>query len=156
MYECLVGYPPFYAEEPMATCRKIVNWKKTLMFPKNLNPAAEDILRRLITDSSKRLGWEEIKAHPFFRGLDWDSIRRTKAPIVPDVRLYDTRSPPPVLTSALFDVHRFVAIRTHGTSTSSRSKMLQSVTMTSSSKQMHSNRSKVTRMITAPELLARV
>src|SRR5687767_4266176 len=31
MYECLVGYPPFYAEDPMSTCRKIVNWKKTLV-----------------------------------------------------------------------------------------------------------------------------
>ena len=25
LYECLVGYPPFYADEPMQTCRKIVN-----------------------------------------------------------------------------------------------------------------------------------
>ena len=31
MYECLVGYPPFYAEDPMSTCRKIVNWRKTLV-----------------------------------------------------------------------------------------------------------------------------
>lgn len=23
MYEMLVGYPPFYSDEPMATCRKV-------------------------------------------------------------------------------------------------------------------------------------
>lgn len=23
LYECLVGYPPFYAEDPMSTCRKV-------------------------------------------------------------------------------------------------------------------------------------
>merc|ERR1719433_494503 len=33
MYECLVGYPPFYAEEPLQTCRKIVNYKRTLKIP---------------------------------------------------------------------------------------------------------------------------
>ena len=24
MYECLVGYPPFYAEDSLATCRKVL------------------------------------------------------------------------------------------------------------------------------------
>jgi len=25
MYEMLVGYPPFYSDEPMATCRKVMS-----------------------------------------------------------------------------------------------------------------------------------
>ena len=33
MYEMMVGYPPFYSEDPMSTCRKIVNWRSTLRFP---------------------------------------------------------------------------------------------------------------------------
>ena len=33
MYEMMIGYPPFYSEEPMSTCRKIVNWRSTLRFP---------------------------------------------------------------------------------------------------------------------------
>jgi len=87
MYECLVGYPPFYAEDPMSTCRKIVNWKKTLVFPEeaHLSTEAEDIIHRLISDSSKRLSFQEIKAHRFFRGLDWENIRKQKAAIVPTV-----------------------------------------------------------------------
>ena len=87
MYECLVGYPPFYAEDPMSTCRKIVNWKKTLVFPDEakLSADAKDIISRMITDSSKRLTFDQIKAHPFFRSVDWDNVRRQRAPIVPKV-----------------------------------------------------------------------
>jgi serine/threonine kinase 38 len=87
MYECLVGYPPFYAEDPMSTCKKIVNWKKTLVFPEEakLSPEARDIISRLITDNSRRLNFESIKAHPFFRGVDWDNVRQTTAPIIPKV-----------------------------------------------------------------------
>lgn len=29
MFEMLVGFPPFYSEEPLATCRKVcINWLK--------------------------------------------------------------------------------------------------------------------------------
>eukprot|EP00808_Paulinella_micropora_P014041 g26282.t1 len=87
MYECLVGYPPFYAEDPMSTCRKIVNWSKTLVFPAeaNLSPAAVDLIRKLICDAPNRLNFEGLKAHKFFEGLDWDNIRSTTAPIVPEL-----------------------------------------------------------------------
>ena len=33
LFECVAGYPPFYADEPMQTCRKIVNWRQTFVFP---------------------------------------------------------------------------------------------------------------------------
>eukprot|EP00808_Paulinella_micropora_P028158 g48717.t1 len=87
MYECLVGYPPFYAEDPMSTCRKIVNWSKTLVFPAeaNLSPEAVDLIRKLICDSPNRLSFDSLKAHPFFKGLNWDAIRSMKAPIVPEL-----------------------------------------------------------------------
>jgi len=88
MYECLVGYPPFYAEDPMDTCRKIVNWKRTLKFPEEarLSVKAKDLMERLICDSKHRLGFEQLKAHPFFNGIDWENIRRVKAAIVPVLR----------------------------------------------------------------------
>lgn len=87
MYECLVGYPPFYAEDPMSTCRKIVNWKKTLVFPDEakLGADAKDLIQRMVCDSTKRLTFDAIKSHPFFKGLNWDNVRRMKAPIVPNV-----------------------------------------------------------------------
>jgi len=88
MYECLVGYPPFYAEDPMATCRKIVNYKKTLQFPEeaHLSKQAEDLIRRLICDSGHRLDFNGIKNHDFFRGLDWTKMRELRPPIIPQLK----------------------------------------------------------------------
>jgi serine/threonine kinase 38 len=96
MFECLVGYPPFYAEDPISTCRKIVNWKHTLTFPDpksmhngrpapNLSPEARDLIQRMVCDSNHRLTFEKIKSHPFFNGLNWETLRQSKAPIVPTV-----------------------------------------------------------------------
>lgn len=31
MYEMLVGYPPFYSDEPMTTCRKVMYFKLLAM-----------------------------------------------------------------------------------------------------------------------------
>jgi len=88
MYECLVGYPPFYADDPMSTCRKIVNWKRTLKFPEEakLSVKAKDLMERLICDAKHRLGFEQLKAHPFFNGIDWSNIRNGRAAIVPVLR----------------------------------------------------------------------
>ena len=44
----------------------------------NLSPEAVDILKRFMCDADDRLGAngvEEIKGHPFFRGVDWEGIR---------------------------------------------------------------------------------
>ncbi|KAJ9691324.1 hypothetical protein PVL29_013487 [Vitis rotundifolia] len=58
MYEMLVGYPPFYSEEPMSTCRKIVNWRTHLKFPEEakLSAEAKDLISRLLCNVAHRLG----------------------------------------------------------------------------------------------------
>uniref|UniRef100_A0A251SWF6 non-specific serine/threonine protein kinase n=1 Tax=Helianthus annuus TaxID=4232 RepID=A0A251SWF6_HELAN len=58
MYEMLVGYPPFYSDEPMSTCRKIVNWRTHLKFPEEakLSPEAKDLICKLLCNVEKRLG----------------------------------------------------------------------------------------------------
>ncbi len=33
MFEMMIGYPPFYSDDPLTTCRKIVNWRMFLKFP---------------------------------------------------------------------------------------------------------------------------
>jgi serine/threonine kinase 38 len=86
----LVGYPPFFSDEPSVTCQKILHWRKTFVIPPeaNLSPAATDILKKLVSDSENRLGRngaEEIKKHPFFEGLDWDNLRKSKSPYIPSV-----------------------------------------------------------------------
>lgn len=92
MFECLIGWPPFCAEEPHDTYRKIVDWPRNLHFPpdQQLGPEAEDFIKRLICDAEHRLGRiggaHEIKQHPFFRGVQWDGLRRIRAPFEPKLQ----------------------------------------------------------------------
>ncbi|KAM3267616.1 hypothetical protein P3S67_032245 [Capsicum chacoense] len=90
MYEMLVGYPPFYSDDPMSTCRKIVNWKSHLKFPDEvkLSREAKDITSKLLCNVTERLGsngTDEIKAHPWFKGIDWDKIYQVEAAFIPEV-----------------------------------------------------------------------
>jgi len=87
MYEMLVGCPPFYADDPVSTCRKILNWRNTLKFPAEakLHPHAVDLIRKLLCSAQDRLKEEEIRAHPFFEGIDWDNLRKSPAPFIPEL-----------------------------------------------------------------------
>lgn len=98
MFECLIGWPPFCSETPHETYRKIMNWRETLQIPQDVHllPEAEDLIRRLLLSSEDRIGrFEgaiELKRHPFFRGVDWNTIRHVDAPFIPKLRLMtDTR-----------------------------------------------------------------
>jgi serine/threonine protein kinase len=79
-YEFLFGIPPFNAESPERIFQKILN--REVEFPeiiaKNLPPAAIDFIERLLElDPAKRLGANgvnEIKSHPFFEGINWETL----------------------------------------------------------------------------------
>lgn len=91
MFECLVGWPPFCSETPQDTYRKILNWQESLHFPDDihLSTESEDLIRSLLTSQENRLGRggaEEIKQHPFFRGVDWSQIRQYSAPFIPRLK----------------------------------------------------------------------
>lgn len=92
LFEMLVGYPPFYAEDALKTCRKILNWQETLQIPPEakLTWAARDLIQRLICDAKHRLGAEngieDFKAHPFFKGIDWDNLHRMTPPFIPELK----------------------------------------------------------------------
>ena len=97
-FEMLVGYAPFCAQETQEVCFKILNWEKYLQIPPEikLSNEANDLIKRMISDPNKRLGKngaDEIKAHPFFKGVDWEHIRETmKPPFVPEIKNdYDTK-----------------------------------------------------------------
>ncbi|XP_051181009.1 uncharacterized protein [Lolium perenne] len=90
MYEMLVGYPPFYSDDPITTCRKIVHWRSYLKFPENsrLSPEAKDLICRFLCDVDHRIGSEgadQIKAHPWFRGVEWDKLYELEAAFKPQV-----------------------------------------------------------------------
>lgn len=97
MFEMLVGYPPFCSDSPQETYKKVMNWKETLVYPPEaaLSPEAEDLIKCLCCDADVRIGKggvEEIKAHPFMRGVPWQKIRTLKAPIDTNVKSIDDTS----------------------------------------------------------------
>ncbi|WVZ72626.1 hypothetical protein U9M48_021054 [Paspalum notatum var. saurae] len=90
MYEMLVGYPPFYADDPITTCRKIVHWRNHLKFPEDarLSNEARDLICRLLCDVDHRIGSagaDQIKAHPWFQGVAWDKLYEMEAAFKPQV-----------------------------------------------------------------------
>ena len=91
-YEMLVGYAPFCAHETREVYKKIIGFKKYLQVPPEikLSKEAEDLINKMINDPNERLGKngsEEIKSHPFFKGVDWENIRTTmKPPFIPDIK----------------------------------------------------------------------
>lgn len=52
-----------------------------------ITPEAKDLICQLLnTDFVNRLGAngaEEVKAHPFFAGIDWNSLKKSRPPTVP-------------------------------------------------------------------------
>jgi len=91
MYEMLVGYPPFCSETPQETYRKIMNYKDTLRFPDdaNLSKEAKDLIGRFLSDQNNRIGAkniDEIKSHPFFKGIEWEKLRAGKGVFAPALK----------------------------------------------------------------------
>nr|XP_057912854.1 serine/threonine-protein kinase LATS1 isoform X2 [Doryrhamphus excisus] len=91
LYEMVVGQPPFLATTPLETQLKVINWKSTLHIPPpaKLSPEASDLIVKLCRGPEDRLGRngaDEIKAHPFFRTIDFSSdLRQQLAPYIPTI-----------------------------------------------------------------------
>ncbi|XP_039041215.1 serine/threonine-protein kinase CBK1-like isoform X1 [Hibiscus syriacus] len=90
MYEMLIGYPPFYSDDPITTCRKIVHWRTHLRFPEDLRLSheAKDLICKLLCDVDHRLGTggaHQIKAHPWFKDVVWDKLYEMDAAFKPEV-----------------------------------------------------------------------
>ncbi|XP_072217825.1 serine/threonine-protein kinase LATS1 [Leuresthes tenuis] len=91
LYEMVVGQPPFLANTPLETQLKVINWKSTLHIPPQakLSPEASDLIVKLCRGPEDRLGKsvaDEIKAHPFFKSIDFSSdLRQQVAPYIPTI-----------------------------------------------------------------------
>ena len=80
LFELLTGEPPFYCDDLEGLYRLIK--KGILKFPEDRNFSIEikDLILKLMNNNpKKRLGFlggiKEIKAHPFFKSLDWDKLQ---------------------------------------------------------------------------------
>ena len=114
-FEMLVGYAPFFSKDTADVCYKILNWQRYLKIPDNIKVSkeAEDLIKKMINNPNIRLGKngaDEIKAHPFFKGIDWENIRKTVPPFIPELKndydvayfeTFDAKEPfyPPVTKS---------------------------------------------------------
>ena len=96
-YEMLIGYAPFCSKETNDVCYKVLHYENYLSFPNKIkiSDCAKDLILKLITDSNFRLGKngsEEIKKHPFFKGVNWKKIKDMKPPFIPNLKNdFDTK-----------------------------------------------------------------
>eukprot|EP00164_Ancoracysta_twista_P002971 GFYU01003958.1.p1 GENE.GFYU01003958.1~~GFYU01003958.1.p1 ORF type:complete len:854 (-),score=245.74 GFYU01003958.1:112-2673(-) len=90
LFEFLTGIPPFNDDSPEAIFDNILNriipWPD---IPDEMSEEAADLVDKLLTlDPKKRLGAngaEEVRAHPFFEGVNWDELRKQPGPFVPQI-----------------------------------------------------------------------
>nr|AML78619.1 putative LOV domain-containing protein [Dryas octopetala] len=85
LYEMLFGYTPFRGKTRQKTFANILH--KDLKFPGSISASlqAKQLMYRLLhRDPKNRLGSQEganeIKRHPFFRGVNWALVRCMKPP----------------------------------------------------------------------------
>ncbi|XP_074075354.1 myotonin-protein kinase isoform X4 [Macrotis lagotis] len=89
-YEMFFGQTPFYAESTAETYGKIVHYKEHLTLPMSdagVPKEAQELILQLLCPREVRLGRSgagDFRDHPFFQGLDWEGIRDSSPPFVPD------------------------------------------------------------------------
>ncbi|KAG2535798.1 probable serine/threonine protein kinase IREH1 [Panicum virgatum] len=88
LFELIVGIPPFNAEHPQTIFDNILNRKIPWPHvPEEMSVEAQDLIDKLLTeDPHQRLGANgasEVKRHPFFKDISWDTLARQKAAFVP-------------------------------------------------------------------------
>lgn len=111
LFECLYGRPPFNAETPEEVFQNILS--RNIHWPTDdeedmVSEEAKDLVNKLIClDPKERLGsnkneayangGEEIKAHPWFNEINWETLREDEASFIPagenpeDTEYFDAR-----------------------------------------------------------------
>ncbi|KAK0413490.1 hypothetical protein QR680_006838 [Steinernema hermaphroditum] len=94
MYEMMAGQPPFEADNEDDLFEAILH--DDVLYPVWLSKEAVNILKAFMTKNpNKRLGCvqsqggeDAIRAHPFFRDIDWDALeaRKVKPPFKPKIK----------------------------------------------------------------------
>ncbi|CAG8437090.1 2387_t:CDS:10 [Funneliformis caledonium] len=84
IYEMLLGQSPFRGDDEDEIFDAIL--EDEILYPINMSRDSVSILQKLLTrDPEKRLGSgrgdaEDIKRHPFFKGVNWDDMLAKKVP----------------------------------------------------------------------------
>mmetsp|Transcript_69419 Transcript_69419/g.192067 ORF Transcript_69419/g.192067 Transcript_69419/m.192067 type:complete len:495 (-) Transcript_69419:189-1673(-) len=89
-YEMLFGRTPFSDDrhDPQVIMARVQRWRQYLRLPAApcVGEEARDLVRGLVCDAKDRLTANQIRAHSFFKGLDFLKLREMEPPIKPVVR----------------------------------------------------------------------
>ncbi|KAJ3057882.1 serine/threonine protein kinase, AGC, partial [Quaeritorhiza haematococci] len=90
-YELMAGYTPFYADSHIKIYENIVSGD--MKWSSQIQNAAKDLIRKLLEMMPRRRlgsapgmqGGRDVRAHPWFRGVQWKALegRQVPAPFVP-------------------------------------------------------------------------
>lgn len=83
-YEMMASFPPFYADNQMATFKKAV--KRKMKWPQFFDAVTKDFVGNFLRvkpakrSGVKSGGTDAIREHPFFDEFDWDALRAGTMP----------------------------------------------------------------------------
>ncbi|CAO3652336.1 unnamed protein product [Cunninghamella blakesleeana] len=95
LYEMLQEIPPFYSDlGEFDTYKKILFHKGSVSFNPDIpiSDNAKDLINKLLDKKENRLTYDEIKAHPFFDGINWDHLYQSIPPFEPKLSSPDDTS----------------------------------------------------------------
>jgi len=76
IYQMIAGRPPFRGISEFLVFQKVST--RDFTYPKGFPETAKDLINKLlVVDPEQRLGahgYQELKAHPFFNGINWESL----------------------------------------------------------------------------------
>ena len=89
IYEFLTCLPPFHEDKAQDTFARVISGTFDVSALDDFSPDVRDLITKLLErNPHKRLGAasiEEIKSHPWFRGVDWDNLQSAQPPFVPEL-----------------------------------------------------------------------
>ncbi|RYO75002.1 hypothetical protein DL766_008175 [Monosporascus sp. MC13-8B] len=92
LFEALTGFPPFAGSNADETWRNLKHWKEVLKRPVWEDPnyflsnRTWNFITTCINSRTKRFSnIKDIKDHHYFAEVDWETLRQTKAPFVPEL-----------------------------------------------------------------------
>ena len=90
IYEMLSGYLPFKILPDEKITKSV--YKKKIKIFNHFSGYGKDLVKKLLEfNPRKRIGYQQIISHPFFKGIDWDKLekREIKPPFIPELDDYN-------------------------------------------------------------------
>eukprot|EP01129_Flabellula_baltica_P001737 TRINITY_DN11663_c0_g1_i2.p1 TRINITY_DN11663_c0_g1~~TRINITY_DN11663_c0_g1_i2.p1 ORF type:complete len:664 (-),score=119.10 TRINITY_DN11663_c0_g1_i2:29-2020(-) len=79
IFEIIAGRPPVWGKEQEEIFGRTVRFAETRIFPEHFSPGLCDLIDRLMQGSPEnRIGYEELKSHSFFFGINWKDLHEQK------------------------------------------------------------------------------